>query len=459
MSAILDALRRARGGGAVRPASIAPRPTAAIPAGLRVGGSTKRPTPKAPGATRWGLVWGVVAFGAIAWAGVQFGLPLLKERASAPRVVALSPAEREARAAAQASTPADDGTSGLNVVVPATGATPVDASGPAPSAEGPPIPGRGGTPSINEMIGKIQAPADIAPRAMPGVRPSPNAPGTTPPASARLGLPAPGFAAGGAAAPSAAAHAATGATASVDAAAVSAPRVAAPRPAPRPAATAAPARRPLPAAPVATLTEPAISTPVRAPGVNHFDLALRYHSLGNFEQALTHYTAVLQAEEFNVEARNNLGLLYMDRGLTAEAIQQFKRAILINPEYLKARSNLAVALMNSGRLAEARAELRAALAIDPRNVDLLVNMALVEKADRRTDLAKETLMRALGFQPTHPAAHYNLAVLYDESGELGHAYDHYADFLKSAGPEYGVRLSDVRRRMDAIAPPLAALPR
>jgi hypothetical protein len=43
-----------------------------------------------------------------------------------------------------------------------------------------------------------------------------------------------------------------------------------------------------------------------------------------------------------------------------------------------------------------------------------------------------------------------MALLYEQSGERGHAYDHYALFLKHAGPEHGTLLTDVRRRMDAL---------
>lgn len=181
--------------------------------------------------------------------------------------------------------------------------------------------------------------------------------------------------------------------------------------------------------------------------MNHFELAVRYHNLGNYEEALKHYLAVLAADEFNVEARNNLGLLYHRQGMTTEAIDQFRRAIAINPQYVKARSHLAVVLTDAGRLAEARAELRAAMTIEPRNADLIVNMALVEKADQQRDLAIELLVRAIGYQPTHGMAHYNVAVLYEEQSALAMAYDHYTDFLNYAGPEHGELLSDVQRRL------------
>ena len=377
--------------------------------------ATVKAPKKAPGETRWGLIVGVLVAAAAIWAGVNFGLPVLQRRMSAPRIVATTGPRAAAPGAATA--PADATAPGAQ-----SGAQP-GASAPATTSGAPPIPGVGGNPSLKEMLDKVSAPPVIAPRAMPTVRPSVT--GAPPPETAALGTTPP----------------------AATAPAVPTPRRTAPvRP--------APPRPPVPAAPAPALTSRAVVAVPTAPEVNHFELAVRYQSLGNFEQALAHYSAVLQAQEFNVEARNNLGLLYLDRGLLTEAIDQFKRAILINPEYLRARGNLAVALMNAGRLDEARAELRAAIVLAPRNADLLVNMALVEKTARQPEQAKSTLLRALGIQPTHAAAHYNLAVLYDEAGDTAQAYDEYNDFLKNAGPEHGARLSDVRRRVDAIAPKL-----
>lgn len=223
---------------------------------------------------------------------------------------------------------------------------------------------------------------------------------------------------------------------------------------------AAPVTTPGPANPERPIPDPGTQSPrpnAQGPhdGVNHFELAVRHHNLGNYEEALKHYLAVLEADEFNVEARNNLGLLYHRRGLSREAIDQFRRAIAINPQYVKARSNLAVVLMDAGRLAEARAELRAAMTIEPRNADLIVNQALVEKADQHRELAIELLVRAIGYQPTHGMAHYNVAVLYEEQSALALAYDHYTDFLKYAGPEQGELLSDVQRRLLLLKPKLA----
>jgi Flp pilus assembly protein TadD len=220
--------------------------------------------------------------------------------------------------------------------------------------------------------------------------------------------------------------------------------------------------RPRPATPRAQLAAQAVEsrTPDPEPrtpnpdSVDHFALALRYQNLGDFVRAHEHYLDALSENEFNVEAHNNLGLLYHGRGMTDNAVDQFRRAIAINAGYIKARSNLAVVLTSAGRLAEARAELRAALALAPRDVDLLVNMALVEKADHHPEQAIELLVRAVGTAPEHAAAHYNLAVAYEQRDSLALALDHYNAFLRYAGPEHRSSLTDVQQRIRILEPRL-----
>lgn len=213
-----------------------------------------------------------------------------------------------------------------------------------------------------------------------------------------------------------------------------------------------------PSPPVPALRGPALRGPLPGPPaevatptpVDHFELALRYQRLGEFEQASTHYLTLLEDEPFHVEARNNLGLLYHGQGMTENAIDEYRRALVVDPRYAKARTNLAAALLKAGRLAEARTELTSALDIDPRDVGLLVNLALVERAEGRPERAIELLIRAVGEGPSHPFAHYNLGVLYDERGEGGLAHDHYVAFLRHAAPSDGALLADVRHRVGRL---------
>jgi len=210
-------------------------------------------------------------------------------------------------------------------------------------------------------------------------------------------------------------------------------------------AKATPAATPAPIPSTRTADRAASSRP-------HFEQAVKYHTAGKLEDAAKEYLAAIAQDDRDVEARNNLGLLYRARGQAAPAIEQFRRALAIDPRYVAARNHLAVLLIDAGRFAEARRELSDGLALDPRSVDLIVNLALVEKGERHDDRAMDLLLRAIGDRPAHAAAHYNLALLYDERRSYALAYEHYTDFLANAGPEYGAAIADVRRRVQVLAP-------
>ena len=65
-----------------------------------------------------------------------------------------------------------------------------------------------------------------------------------------------------------------------------------------------------------------------------------------------------------------------------------------------------------------------------------MNLALVEKAGGRPEQAKESLLRALTIEPANAPAHFNLAALYEQSGENARAIEHYRSFLEYAGAEH-----------------------
>ena len=179
-------------------------------------------------------------------------------------------------------------------------------------------------------------------------------------------------------------------------------------------------------------------------------LAIYHHRAGDFENALVNYRAVLQANELNAQAHNNLGMLYQAKNLQDDAARSFERALIISPRYVLARNNYGVTLLRQSRADAAAAQFRTVLDLEPGNVDALVNLALAEQAQGRPAEAMATLLRALAIAPRHAAAHYNLAVLHDDAGETARAAAHYRAFLEHAGPDHADRLPQVRARLDAI---------
>jgi Tfp pilus assembly protein PilF len=191
--------------------------------------------------------------------------------------------------------------------------------------------------------------------------------------------------------------------------------------------------------------------PPRPPGAtDHFTLALYYQRVGDFENALIHYRAVIAADELNAEAHNNLGVLYQGKGLYDEAISEFQRATYIDPRYDKAHNNLGVALLRSGKTDAAIGEFRGIVARDARNVEALTNLALALKAAGRAEEARETLQRALTINGRYAQAHYNLALIYEERAEWQRAIEHFEQFLANAGSESAALTVDVRTRVQTL---------
>jgi Tfp pilus assembly protein PilF len=151
-----------------------------------------------------------------------------------------------------------------------------------------------------------------------------------------------------------------------------------------------------------------VSTPVAQ---NHFAQAMYYQRIADFDNALTHYRALLDQNDASVEGHNNLGLLYLDHGRPDDAVREFQRAIALDPRHVTAHNNLGVAYMRQNRPDNAAAEFRVALAAAPRNVESIVNLALVGEvvgpdgrrarpaAARRDDRSPQ---RRLALQPGGP---------------------------------------------------------
>jgi tetratricopeptide (TPR) repeat protein len=152
------------------------------------------------------------------------------------------------------------------------------------------------------------------------------------------------------------------------------------------------------------------------PENDHFQLALYYQRIGDFENALVHYRAVLQRDELNAEAHNNLGLLYSGKGLFDDAVREFESAIAINQRHVNAHNNLGVAYLSQRKHDAAAAEFRTALGIDPHS----------------------------------PEAHYNLALIADERGNEAQALTEYRAFLQDEA-DHPELVSDVRKRVETLS--------
>jgi Flp pilus assembly protein TadD len=227
-----------------------------------------------------------------------------------------------------------------------------------------------------------------------------------------------------------------------------------PAPKPLPPQRAQPLQTEARSASASGITRNAAGLPVannaQTADTDHFKLALYYQRTGDFEKALIHYRAVLEANELNAEAHNNLGLLYQDKGLFDEAIREFRRATAIDAHYDKAHNNLGVALLRSGDTESAVSEFRWIVAQDGSNVEGLTNLALALRASGRLSEARDHLQRALSINNRYANAHYNLALVLEESAEVARAIEHYEQFLALGGADTATLATDVRSRVQLL---------
>jgi tetratricopeptide (TPR) repeat protein len=131
-------------------------------------------------------------------------------------------------------------------------------------------------------------------------------------------------------------------------------------------------------------------------------------------------------------AQNNLGLLYFDRGLYAEAESHFRAAIAANPRHYEALCNLGAVALRRGRLAEARAAQEEAVRWQPRLPQAWYNLGRVHERMGDREAAREAHHRALALHPEFAEAHARLALLSEEDGDFDRALRHHLRALRAA---------------------------
>ena len=149
-------------------------------------------------------------------------------------------------------------------------------------------------------------------------------------------------------------------------------------------------------------------------------------------------------------AHNNLGVLYYQKGLVAEAIAEFTRALELDPKMQVAQRNLEIAYHNTGyydqRVAQLQERLRQApderearwelgrayailgvfdsavgefeqlLAHHPKDTAAMLQLGQAEKGRGKFEVATEWLLRAQELEPTSSVVHFYLGEVYYNRG-------------------------------------------
>lgn len=184
-------------------------------------------------------------------------------------------------------------------------------------------------------------------------------------------------------------------------------------------------------------------SPLMSRHQTHLERAVSFHQRGEFAQARQLYEQVLQALPFDFNALHLLGVLEIQTGNPAMAVELIGRAIDINGQDAAAHYNLGKALRELGQLSAALESYDQAVRFDSRNADAWYNRGNVLRDLGKHQGAIDSFSHAVRLKPDHAAAFNNRGDAQRELGQYQAALESY-DKALALRPSYeflfGMRL-------------------
>ena len=146
------------------------------------------------------------------------------------------------------------------------------------------------------------------------------------------------------------------------------------------------------------------------------------------DEAYAFALQALEEDSFNEQLVYKIGMLELDRGRTAEAIQRFEKVLGLDPEFEDVYYTLAILLIDNVPNSETRALklLKRSIKFDNSNIDAQYRYALLllEKFNEEGK-GKKGLIKVLKRDPEHLFANYDLALFYHNKNEVEKALSYY----------------------------------
>jgi tetratricopeptide (TPR) repeat protein len=205
------------------------------------------------------------------------------------------------------------------------------------------------------------------------------------------------------------------------------------------------------------LREPnkAASTPTHlatgeSAAVNHNQTGLELAEKGLYAEALEEFNRATREESGYAEAYYNKGVTYDILGHFDKSIKCYEHAIRVEPDYVEAYNNLGVALTNTGQCLEAIKTYMKAIRLKPDYLEAHNNLGMAYYNWGSYPEAIKALRKALQIEPSYPHAHYSLGLVYIDLRDKQLALDEY-EALKDMFPDIANDLLDKIHRHFSIA--------
>ncbi len=171
---------------------------------------------------------------------------------------------------------------------------------------------------------------------------------------------------------------------------------------------------------------------------------------GLLDEAAIHLNRAVQLVPEFVEARNNLGKLYLKQGKISEAIDCFTELAKRKDAPAEVHYSLASALLMQKRYDEAISQLSIVLELDPSNAHAPSAMAVALMSAGRTDEAIACFNKYLRLNENSTELHYNLAVALTMQKKYDEAIRHFTR-VTELDPNNAGALNGLARTLDNLA--------
>jgi Tfp pilus assembly protein PilF len=143
-------------------------------------------------------------------------------------------------------------------------------------------------------------------------------------------------------------------------------------------------------------------------------LGMAYYNKKKLEMAEKKYLAALSIDPKYCDARNNLGVVYLDMERWDDAIAQFTQVSedIFYQNQVAAHINLGLAYMGKGDYPKALSSLRGVVADHPRDPRGRMNLGRVYSALEKYDLAIDEFKKAVALNKDYAVAYYYLGLAY-----------------------------------------------
>ncbi|MFC1855706.1 tetratricopeptide repeat protein [Thermodesulfobacteriota bacterium] len=122
-----------------------------------------------------------------------------------------------------------------------------------------------------------------------------------------------------------------------------------------------------------------------------------YYSKGDYEQAKSYFSGVINKDRTNYDAYNNLGLTFKQLKNYKKALTNYEKALALNPDHKESYNNIGVLHDQLGQYADAIKAFKNAIEIDAGYVDAYFNIALTYEKMKEYKIAGKYYKEYLSF--------------------------------------------------------------